>query len=76
MGTFIFGQVAEPLRKATQYSDNNVVNCCKGADFLVNFKDMDIPTSQNEKNTLILHFLGNKIFNKKRFDLKNDSFYL
>ena len=45
-------------------------------DFLVNFKNMDIPTSQNENDTLILHLLGNNIFNKKKFEFKNGIFHL
>ena len=31
---------------------------------------MDIPTSQNEKDTLILHFLGNKFLIKKGLILR------
>jgi hypothetical protein len=76
MGTSILSQVADPLRKATQNAGINVVNSCKGGDFLVNFKNMDIPTSNNENDTLILHFLGNNILNKKKFDLKNGIFHL
>ena len=76
MGTSILGQVEDPLRKATQNAGINVVNSCKGGDFLVNFKNMDIPTRNNENDTLILHFLGNNIFNKKKFDLKNGIFHL
>ena len=71
MGTSILGQVAEPLRKATQNAGINVVNSCKGGDFLVDFKNMGILTSHNEKDSFILHFLGNNIFNKKRFKFKN-----
>jgi len=76
MGTSILSQVAEPLVKATQNSGINVINCTKGGDFLVNFKKMDIPKSNNENDTMILHFLGNNIFNKKKFNFLNDSFHL
>ena len=65
VGTSILDRVADPLIEMTKKLDVKVVKCCRGGNFLENWRKIKLPVSNSSKDVLILHFLGNNMFEHK-----------
>ena len=76
MGASILGLTEEQLRKVIQDHGINVINVSQGGDFFKNFPTIEIPQSNNIKDTMILHIHGNSILKKSKFYPSNNIWHL
>lgn len=76
MGSSILKNCVETITESAKTSGFDVVSLCKGGDFFKNIKSINLPESDNNKDTLVLLFLGNNIFNKSNFFIANGVWHM
>ena len=74
-GSSILKDAADKIAEAAATNDINVVSFCEGGNIDSMIKDHQIPKVNNERDTIVLSYLGNEFIHKRGYHKDGGSFH-